>query len=31
VERLLATDGVPLRAILVEFTAAHALEQRVGE
>ena len=31
VERLLATDGVPLRAILVEFTSAHALEQSVGE
>ena len=31
VERLLATDGVPLRAILVEFASTHALEQGVGE
>ena len=31
VERLLATDGVPLRAILVEFTSPHALEQGEGE
>jgi quercetin dioxygenase-like cupin family protein len=31
VERLLATDGVPLRAILVEFSSAHVLEQGVTE
>ena len=31
VERLLATDGVPLRAILVEFSSARALEQGVGQ
>jgi quercetin dioxygenase-like cupin family protein len=30
VERLLATDGVPLRAILVEFASARALEQGAG-
>ncbi len=30
VERLLVTDGVPLRAILVEFSSAHALEQQAG-
>jgi len=31
VERLLATDGVPLRAIILEFSTPRELEQRIDE